>query len=355
MQQRKEGIFLKSNILRSLALCLTLALLCLSLVSCSEKVGAGHNDTTTVMKIGDYKVTMDQYRYVCFKIRDSYDGGDRNYWNQHPEAQEKFYADVLKELSAIYAIYSLAEEYDIELSDEEEEQLNEMMRGYIAPYGSEEAFLQAAEERHMTGDLVRMEIEMQMLQEKLYARLTDARSGVIASDDATVEAAISQGQYYCVRYVMLQNVKTDSASLAQNRNIIESIRLSVATGSDIKVTYQAALAVANQTTDVSYQLNSGDMTNGSYFILGYQNEKAENAVLALPNGGVSDVIDMGDYLIFYQRFATDSAYMAGAGFAELRTQLVQKKFSELCATRAAELRTDVKYKSAHNGAFSVTE
>ncbi len=344
----------KQVFVRRVALCLLCALLLCTFCACGE-VGEGHRDNTTVLKMGDYKVTMDQYLYLCYKIRDVYDNGDHTYWDQHPEAEAKFRSDVLKELAAIYAVYSLAEEYDIELSKEEKEQINTLMREYIEPYGSEEAFLAAAEKNHMTGDLVRMEIELELLKDKLYRHLADPRSEVIASTDAVIEQAIAQEQFYCVRYILLQHAKTDATSVSSHKELMQKWRDGVAIGNTIQTVYGMASVLANQSITQSYHLSSGKMDTGSYFIKGYQNAMAEEAILALPIGGVSEVLDTGDYLVFYQRFACDEAYMKGEGFADLREQYVEKQFSELCARRADELFQAIKYKGAYEGAFSIKQ
>lgn len=341
--------------LRAIALILLVCTMLFVCASCAEEVGAGHNDRTTVLKIGDYKVTMDQYRYLCYKIRNATDGGDRTYWTTHPEAEAKFRQDVLKEIAAIYAVYSLCEEFEIELSDEEEAQLNDVMRSYIKPYGSEDAFLAAAAKNHMTGDLVRMEVELEMLKGKLYEKLTDARTNAIRSDDASVEAALAQGQFYGVRYILLQHTKTaGEADKAMNLGILQGLRDRVASGESITEVYQRAYDVAVQTPSVTYQLSQGNK-NGSYFIKGYQDEIAENAVLALPIGGVSEVLEIGDYDIFYQRIALDMTYLRGSGFSNLREQYAQKQFSDLLEKRAQELLDLVKYKSAYDNAFSMTQ
>ncbi len=345
----------KQGFLRAIALCLLCTFLLCTFCACVEEVGAGHRDRTTVLKIGDYKVTMDQYLYLCYKIRDAYDHGDHTYWNAHPEMEDKFRKDVLKELAAIYAVYSLAEEYDIELSDEDEDRVNMLMRAYIEPYRTEEAFLAVAEKNHMTGDLVRMELEFEILQEKLYAHLSDVRSEVISSTDADIEAAIAQEQYYCVRYILLQHVETDADSIASHKELMEQWRTAVAVGNQIQLIYGVATLAANQAISQSYQLSSGKMETGTYFIKGYQNAMAEEAVLALPNGGVSQVLETDDYLVFYQRFACDLDYMRGEGFADLRNQYIQKKFSEICDLRAQELLGEIKYKGAYEGAFSMTQ
>ncbi len=342
--------------LRAVALLLLACTLLLVGTACSEEVGAGHNDRTTVLKVGDYKVTMDQYRYLCYKIRNATDKGDRAYWEAHPEAEAKFRQDVLKELAAIYSVYSLCEEFDIELSDEEEDNLNDIMRSYIKPYGSEDAFLAAAAKNHMTGDLVRMEVELDLLKNKLYAYLTDARTGAFRTDDATIESAISQGQFYGVRYILLQHTAnaTGVAEKAMNFGILQGLRDIVAGGEDIQNVYQRAYDMAVETSAVTYQLSQGNK-NGSYFIKGYQDSIAEEAILALPIGGVSEVLEIGDYYIFYQRIDLNMTYLQGEGFSDLRDQYTQKQFSDLLDKRAQELLDLVKYKSAYDNAFSMTQ
>lgn len=342
---------------RIVCLCLC-AVLLLPLAACGE-VGSGHVDTTTVLKVGDYKITMDEYLYLCYKYRYAYDKGDATYWDTHPEAEAKLYMDVLDELCAIYAVFALAQEYDVKLDKADKAELDAIISSYIEPYGSEEAYLAAARESHMTGDLVRREETVTMLQEKLFATLSEYHLDVLRSDDAYVEAAIANNEFFCVRYIMVQNIQDNAAARAKNRAVAEKWRAQVANGLSMQRAYTLALSEMADLPEPdllnpTYGLLCGnDMTRGTYLVRGYLDAKEEEQVLALGVGGVTEVVESESYFCFYERVACDDAYMQGQGFGSLRDLLLQKQFSDLCAEKAKELRQDIKYRRAYEGAFSV--
>ncbi len=354
---------------RVLCLILCLTVLC-SLCACGE-VGSSSIHTETVLKVGDFKVTMDEYLYLCHKYKLAHDNGDPAYWDAHPEAEAQLLEEVLLELCAIYAVHDLAKEYGVKLDSDDEDTVDSIIRSYIYDYQedtgdkkltdkekeelfqkAQEAYLADAAKAHMTGDLVRAEESFRILREKLYRHLTDARTNMIKSDDATIESAIAAGEFYRVEYLLIQHAKEDNASIAANRTLAQELQAQIAGGADIKELAKEVQGRPAGEEGPSYQINThaGD---GSYFIKGYLTLEEEAAVLALPENGVSGVIETDAYLCIYRRLATDTDYMNGRGFQDLRALYQQKHFSLLCEGRAEELRKDIKFKSAYDTAFSV--
>ncbi len=346
---------------RSIALLLCALMLCsvcvFSLTACGE-VGEGHIDNRTVLKVGSYKVTMDEYLYLCHKFREAYDGGDRSFWDTNPQMEAALMENVLKELCAIYAIYDLADEFDVKLEKEDKETINAIIQSYIDAYESEEAYHAAAQAKHMTGDIVRREETFVLLQQKLFSKLSNEYHGVLKSDDATVETAIAQNEFYCVRYIMVQNRKTDAQSLAKNRAFAEQLRAAAAAGRSMEDVWSLAQAeYAGQSeqfrADPSYQLvSSGNIQRGSYFVKGYLDSATEQQILALADGQVTGVIEQDGYFCFYERVPCDLTYMNGEGFGSLRDLLLQKQFTVLCENKATELRQAIKFRRIYQGAFS---
>ncbi len=349
-------------------LCLTVLF---SLVGCGE-VGSGSVHTETVLKVGDFKVTMDEYLYLCYKYRQAYDKGDPTYWDTHPEKEAQLFQEVLLELCAIYAVHDLAKEYKVKLDSDDKDTVNSIIRSYILDYQedvgnkkltekeeeelfekAEAAYLADAAKSHMTGDLVRAEESFRILQQKLYEYLTDERVNVIQSDDAVIEGAIAAGEFYRVEYLLIQHAEEDDASVAANRLLAQELQQEIASGKDVKeVAAEALRRPLGEDETLTYHISthSGD---GSYFIQGYLSEEEEAVVLALPENGVSGVIETDAYLCIYRRLPCDPEYMNGKGFQDLRSLYQQRGFTRLCDQRAAELYQQIKFKSPYEGAFSV--
>ncbi len=348
-------------------LCLTVLI---SLVGCGE-VGSGSVHTETVLKVGDFKVTMDEYLYLCYKYRQAYDNGDPTYWDAHPEAEAQLFQDVLWELCAIYAVHDLAKEYNVKLDSDDKDTVNSIIRSYILDYQenvsgdltekeekalfekAEAAYLADAANAHMTGDLVRAEESFQILQQKLYEYLTDERVNVVQSNDTVVEAAIAAGEFYRVEYLLIQHAQEDEATVEANRLLAQELQQLIANGKTVKEVAAEALSRPlgeDQTLTYHISTHSGE---GSYFIQGYLSEEEEAVVLALPENGVSGVLETDAYLCIYRRLPCDVEYMNGKGFEDLRSLYQQRGFTQLCDQRAAELYQQIKFKSPYEGAFSV--
>lgn len=342
---------------RLICLLLCLCSIC-ALCACGSKIGSSQVNTQTVLTIGDFKVTMDEYLYICYKYREAFDNGDRSYWDAHPEKEAEFLEDVLQELCAVYAIRDLAKEYGVELSAEDEDLLDSIILSYVMQYQkdekedlsvTEQAYLDAAHAAHMTGDLVRSEVELELLQETLFAYMIEEQRNLIASDDATVESKIAQGEYYCVKYIMLQHLLTDADSLAANRAVAQDLQEKAAQGMDFD---ELCSLAREQSSGNTYSLLFHS-EGGSYFIKDYLDASTEAAILALADYGVSDVIESENFLCIYQRVPCDSEYMNGRGFSDMRDLYLQQQFSRICAERAQQLRQKIKFKSPYEGAFSV--
>ena len=129
----------------------------------------------------------------------------------------------------------------------------------------------------MTGDLVRAEETLVLLQNRLYESLTNEQNGIIPSDDATVEAIIAKNEYYRVKYIMIQHNQTDAQTVAANLAVAQALQQKAAQGMD----FDELCSFARQEADSSaYQL-AFHRSGGSYFIKGYLDAPSEAAVLAL--------------------------------------------------------------------------
>lgn len=333
---------------RALALCLVLGILVCILSSCTEKIGTGHKDTTTVLKVDRYNVTMDEYRYLYYKYRALYEKEDPAYFTKHPEALDTLKANVLDELCTIYALYSLADEYGVSISDDVyQNRLNGIIQSYINDYGSEEAYFAAMEPYYLTGDLVRAEEEYELLKEVLFQYLCKESVDIIKTDDATIEAQIAADAYFCVRYLCILDNGNTAESAQSSRNYAQKLADLLADGSTLQEVYEIASAELSKQTSLPYYMIHSDLTNGEYYIKGYLEQNAERTVLELPVGAYSGVVEINGSYFVYERMEPDQARMQTTEFSNLRTQYASSVFSDMLAKRAEELHSHISFKKAY--------
>lgn len=337
---------------KTLLFLLVLLLLVSSLTACVERVGTGSSDTTTVLKIDGFKVTMDEYRYLCCKYKALLDSGEFSVSPDAPEAEAALKEAVLRELCAVYAVHSLAKEYEVALADAHVEAINQEISDEIARLGGEDAYFAAMEPYHLTGDQVWREYTLDYLRELLFYHVIDERTGIIPSEDAVVEACIADGSFFCVRYFMVQDNTPDGSGKAACRDYAETLRSTLAqTNAFDTLTGTTLSDPANPEKTIAVITKCPD----AYFIKGYMPQAAEAAILATQPGSYTDVVEIDGTFFVYQRREAVDATMRTTEFESLRQQYLQRAYSDLLSQRANELYGKIVFKRAYNTAFSIAQ
>ncbi len=191
------------------AFILALVMLCATLTSCKKEVGAGSENTETLITVGSYKVTYDEYAYFY-----------KNYKAELPSASDTELKErVLETLKSNRAIEILCEKYDVKFTAQQEEKFNEYFQSIIDEQGGREGYEKFLSENNLTGDVFRHVYRVQLLEQELRAYMTAESAGIIKSDDATFEADLEKN-FYAAKQILIRNDKGDSkeknAELAQN-------------------------------------------------------------------------------------------------------------------------------------------
>ena len=288
-------------------------ILCLSilLAACGE-TGGGSDDTRVVLTLDDYEVIADTYRYFYLSYgMELAQAADWNLKVDHVEEKLRSFAET--SVCDLYAIYSLAEEYGIELSDARKEQMEADIAAIFVEAGGESAYYDLCESYYMTGDLFRMlSLESVYLQNDLYTYLKDNK---FPSDKETVLGDITENFYHC------SQVCFSVANEEYRENVRQAAENALA---DIK---------AGGHTFAEY---ADDPVTGTYYTKGQVHAPFEMAALALAEGEMSEVVETEAGFHIIMRLPMNATQIEEQ-YESLRELYFQRKFTELLATRAQSL------------------
>lgn len=296
-----------------IALVLIASMLFATLTGCKTALGGGSRDTTVVLKCGDYKITKDTYDYFYY-----------NYKNDSPELSEaEIYMLCVNAIKRNAALEELANEWNIEFTEEDEKTLDGYVQDAIDTEGSEEIYYQFLEEHHLTGDLFRHLYKLRILEDKLREYAYAEQNGIIKSDDATLNDDI-QKNFYAAKQIL---IVTDEGELeSDNKALAENLSEQVKAGANFDELSK------NHSDDKSV-----DTSYVYYFTDGQMLEEFESAVKATPIGEIyPDIVktSAGYHIIMRVALTQDEI---DKRFEELRDCFKARRFNELLQAKANEL------------------
>lgn len=283
--------------------------------------GCGNAGEKAVMTVGGNAVSYDEYRYFYMNFRKDYEAmGEVGDLAGMKSAIEEA-------LRLKYAKVELAEEAGVTLSDSELAELNNTRASYVEYYGGEEGFAEALNDNSLTEALFMKQLEFQALEQKLREYAYEEFSGMIQSDDATVEAYIQSDFCHATQILIRSDAGDD---LVVNYQLAQELHDRAVCGED----FDALIREYNEDPGMS-----GD-TVGYYFTHGQLLKKFEDAAYALEIGGISDVIMTENGYHIIKRLPLDDDYI-NEHFEELRILYKVRMFNVMADEKAQEL--EVRY------------
>jgi len=249
-----------------------------------------------------------------------------NYHNDLPDADESEHKSLTEQaLREVYSLRALAKEYKVSLDSETEEYISGLVKN--GGYESEEEYTEALAQWNMTKYVMKLLLENESLRSALYYSLTDEFTGIIRSDDKTVEADIAEN-FVCATQILILNDEGDDVE--KNRALAEDIKARLDKG-------ESFLSLAKK---YSEDTSLTDPAAGYYLTKGQFIESFENAAFALEIGETSDIVESSLGFHIIKRLSHDPEYI-NRNFDELREAFLARKFNEFTAARAEA--AEVKY------------
>ncbi len=323
-------------------LLITLAVLFVaSAVGCSELGGFSVNKKI-VCEVDGEPVTFDDYKYFFYRHYVSTYGDDFS-----ELTEEKFNTvKALTEDSLRRRAYimQLVDEYEIELSDDDEEQVDYYVSEQIKEQGSEEKYKQYLLDNRMTGDVFRSQIELTFFYDpalrELLATGIDKR---IDMTDSAVIADVNSGNFY--RYAQIYYAVDAGALDTAAREKINIAYEKLQSGMSFEDVANASWA--SPTEQARYKSEwKVDVTKGAYVAKGEKEALLENTVLALEENGYSEPKWSGSgwhifiRLPFDTEYAKENLHTAVTGENTLAQQSFARRYLEYIETKSKNIKIE---------------
>ena len=273
------------------------------------------SDKTVVMKMGDYNVKKDFYRYLFLNSKALADKGDESYWEKDGNSVDQIKDEVLTILKEKYAMFTLADKYDVALSEEEKLEIQANIKDMKSQYGSESEFKKDLENAYMTDELLQFTLEVETLNTAVYEHMISESTGIIKASDSTVEDALKT-EFAAAKHILIKVEKDDNKE--DKLKTAEEALARVKAGED----FDALISEYSKDTNVSAN------KYGYYFTHGEFKNEFEYTAFKLNIGEYSEIIETKDGYHIVKRVAMDDRYI-NDNFETLRRQYLTAKYYEM--------------------------
>lgn len=272
-------------------------------------------DKTVVMKLGDYNVKKDFYRYLFLNSKALADKGDESYWEKDGNNVEQIKNEVLTVLKEKYAMFTLADKYDISLSEEEKIEIKANIEDMKSQYASESDFKNDLQNAYMTDELLQFTLEVEMLDTAVYNHIVSESAGILKVDDATLEKAL-ETEFVAAKHILVKVGKDDNKE--DKLKTAQDALARVKAGED----FDTLISEYSKDTNVSAN------KYGYYFTHGEFKNDFEYTAFKLNVGEYSEIIETVDGYHIVKRVALDEKYI-NDNFETLRRQYLTAKYYEM--------------------------
>ena len=251
---------------------------------------------------GSIEVPFDEYRYMYMYLLSYYGLTDDSYWEDNDELFETFLTIVDYYVGDNQWGAILADMYGIELTDEDNEEIAELMQEQIDSFDSEDEFYEALEASGITYDLLERVVTQSVLCERVYEELYGGDDPLLLESDEEIKENL-QTNYVRVYHVLISSDhfaddedyadatddELDAAALAYAEEILAALQASDDVETAVYEYAQDADDTGMVDNEAGYMFTYGDMV-----------ETFEDAAFALEVGELSGIVesDYGYHIIY---------------------------------------------------------
>lgn len=173
---------------KALSLTVSIILLATMLVSCKEKNeitikvnGNNYSASQTVLEIGEYKVSLDFFRYCYLAVKSGMLELDSTLDFTKEENANKLRDEALTETKRMFAALELAKKHKYTLSAEELSEIDDTMKSAFESAGNSTDYNALLEENNLTNEVYKKALEINTLNTKMAETLfgTDSETNKI--------------------------------------------------------------------------------------------------------------------------------------------------------------------------------
>ncbi len=288
--------------------------------SCTSKRKEGDppvftKEKTVVMKIGEYNVKKDFYRYLFLNSKKLADNGDDSYWEKDGNNVEQIKNEVLTILKEKYAMFTLADRYNVTLSEEEKTEIQATIEDMKSQYSSASEYKTDLQNAYMTEELLQFILEVETLNTAVYNHIISESTGILNVDDKTLEKAL-ETDFVAAKHILIKvNKDANKDTLLK---IAEEALTRVKAGED----FDTLISEYSKDTNVSAN------KYGYYFTHGEFKNDFEYTAFNLKVGEHSEIIETTDGYHIVKRVEMDNSFI-NENFETLRRQYLTAKYYEM--------------------------
>ncbi|MEG1269312.1 MAG: peptidylprolyl isomerase [Oscillospiraceae bacterium] len=262
---------------------LVLAVLCLNIFA-PQTFNRIFNSTAltrgddSIMTIGDYEISVQEYNHYLYPIRAEQEKADPNYWKTNAEQGETIKNNAVEMFRYNCAMLQWAKDEGITITDEDKKQIEKTVSDTKASFATEAEYYAALEQNFLTTELYQKNLEEELIFNKLYQfAYTDSEMSTVSEQDAKAYAEESGalGAKH-ILFGITGDAEADAAKLA----LAEDVLLQLKGGADFDT-------LMNKYTE---DPGISSYPDGYTFGPGKMVPEFEEAVKALKVGEMSEIV-----------------------------------------------------------------
>lgn len=277
----------------------------------SEKAGTTTDDSTVVMTLGDYDITLAEFRYYYMSYAAQfaqYYGVDWKDDADYAEQFDEFFAEAVKMCGIVF---NLAEEQGISLTEEEfNNNVLALYDEFTEQYG-DEFETKFHDDFFATGTFMLANETAYNLYNKLFtARYGEGTEIYVELNDKTL-AELSDS-YVRAKHVLVQFPTNDDGSDVTDEQKAETL----AKAMEVKEKADAGENFDTLIADYNEDPGMTTYTDGYYFTTGKMVAAFEEAAFALGDNEISDIVETPYGYHIIKRLPVDDAFMQTEAYIE---------------------------------------
>lgn len=317
---------MKKLIVKILAAVLCVCAVTMAFASCGGGVGSFSINEKIVCEVGGTPITFDDYKYFFYSHLSQMKLIEPDTDFSTGENFERIKEMTEESLKRRQVILDLCDKYDIELTDDDDDNVDYYISTEIENQGGEDKYIDYLLENRLTGDIFRSQTELTFCYD-LYLRDL-LKHGIDNLIDMTPEAIIADvtgGNFYRYTQIFLR---------------LDPGELSVPLEEDAREAYALLCGGASFTSVAStYSEWNKDHSKGVYATLGEKEEILEETVLGLEIGKFSEVVASTEGYHIFKRLGVDAEYVE-ENFEDFEEQYFNRKYLEFLDAETAKVEIE---------------
>lgn len=239
--------------------------------------------TPSLLSINGEEVPFSMFRYFYLNLKAETDGGDDTYWTDNDEAAQSLMASTLSYLTWNGAIDQMAEEYGVQLTQEEQDAAEAELAELIEYYGGESSFQTILDNSYITMDDYRDIFYRSKVQNKLLQ--------ILLGDEAT---AYVEENYVTAKHILIA-VEEGATDTTEQLQKAEDLLAQLQAGAD----FDTLMNENSEDPGLAYY------PDGYTFTTDEMVEEFEDSAFALKEGEISGIVKTSNGYHIIKRLPLD--------------------------------------------------